>query len=192
MQRTLLLVEDSEADRLLATAALNGLGRSLRIVNASSLREAREAFVREGLDVVVLDLNLPDSTGIATLDSVRDLSADMPVVVLTGLGGDFRAQAMAAGAIQFVTKGEGLSVSLPAAVVLALDQRRMQERFAKGVHDRLDSMFQVLRQLSSRVENLEAPLRLGKSLAWTLVVSAVSAIGGIIAGWFAGLWGTKQ
>jgi DNA-binding response OmpR family regulator len=65
-----------------------------------------EAWHRIGsCDVIVLDLGLPDAAGMDTLVAARDLSGELPIVVLTGMDdGDLGRRALRAGADAFVPK----------------------------------------------------------------------------------------
>jgi DNA-binding response OmpR family regulator len=65
-----------------------------------------EAWHRIGsCDVFVLDLGLPDAAGMDTLVAARDLSGELPIVVLTGMDdGDLGRRALRAGADAFVPK----------------------------------------------------------------------------------------
>jgi len=88
-QRTILVVEDNEADAGLVVDALDGAPDAPRLLIAKSGREAlarlrsREADDRP--DLLLLDLNLPGFSGLATLAEIKtdpELRA-IPVIVLT-------------------------------------------------------------------------------------------------------------
>ena len=56
-------------------------------------------------DVVVLDVNLPDSTGLQTFDRIKELDARIPVLLVTGRGTtDLAIQAMKRGAFDYLPK----------------------------------------------------------------------------------------
>ena len=97
------LVEDDPADRVLLKLAM----RSARVVRElSSLAEAEAALSQlEGPrpEVLLADLHLPDSAGLATLDRLLDAAVGIPVVVVTG--DDVAAQkAVRVGAQDAITK----------------------------------------------------------------------------------------
>ncbi|MCE9581483.1 MAG: GGDEF domain-containing response regulator [Planctomycetes bacterium] len=104
----ILLVEDNAADadsirRQLAGGA--GVAPSLRICQTldEGVRQAKAAAP----DVVLLDLNLPDSDGLETVRSMSAGCPDIPIVVLTGLNDDATGlAAVNAGAEDFLVKGE--------------------------------------------------------------------------------------
>lgn len=112
--RWLLLVEDNPGDADLVrelleegTEGMKSTGPVDRLVQASSLAGALQLLQRQPVDAVLLDLRLPDCSG---LDTVRRLRAEhdrVPVVVLTGCEEDELALAcIAAGAQDYLAKAE--------------------------------------------------------------------------------------
>jgi len=110
----MLVVEDLPSDVFLVQRALNSLqGRLPRISYKETLGEALSAIADDSVQVVLLDLNLPDSDGLETLQSVREAAPGLPVVVLTGnVEPGLQQACLDAGAREFVPKG-----SLDPAVV---------------------------------------------------------------------------
>jgi DNA-binding response OmpR family regulator len=108
-----LLVEDDEADasllrRMLGTVKL----MRLEVVLAATL-EGAMAHLAAGVDIVLLDLNLPDRSGLGTLAHLRAADPATPVVILTGV--EDRQTAVAAldnGAQDYLVKGhvDGIAV----------------------------------------------------------------------------------
>lgn len=93
----LLLVEDNPGDARLIREYLREAGASIGAVeHAERLATALERIASADLDVVLLDLSLPDSQGLETLRRIRASDARLPIIVLTGL----KDQAVALGAIQ--------------------------------------------------------------------------------------------
>ncbi|WP_295413522.1 EAL domain-containing protein, partial [uncultured Thiodictyon sp.] len=105
---------------------------------ADSLAAAQRLIATQGLvpDVVLLDLNLPDSTGMATVERCRQL-IDAPVVVLTGLDDGAATQtAIACGAEDYLTKGgDGAAVRKAVLYALLRYQRDADSRLAATVFD---------------------------------------------------------
>jgi diguanylate cyclase (GGDEF)-like protein len=104
-RQRLLVVEDDPEIRYLLTSILAGDGRE--VVAAENGREARQHLERGGLDLVVLDLILPDVDGRSILSAMRDRpeTATLQVVVVTARGGpEARQDCYALGADAFVEK----------------------------------------------------------------------------------------
>ena len=101
----ILLVEDDPEDAKLTRLALREAGH-LALTHAVSLAEARQILDREQPDIILLDLNLPDSEGIATVQTMRQMAFAVPLVVLTGHDDQEMAQAtIEAGAQDYLIKG---------------------------------------------------------------------------------------
>lgn len=109
-QRThhVLLVEDNPQDARLAQLHMAQLKRFPHVLSTvGSLREALALLERGGIDVVLLDLGLPDSQGLETLRAVITRHREVPVVVLTGNDDEDLAIAAARmGAQDYVIKGQ--------------------------------------------------------------------------------------
>ncbi|MEZ0449463.1 PP2C family protein-serine/threonine phosphatase [Cellulomonas sp. ICMP 17802] len=120
----LLLVEDDEGDAVLVREHLDDAGLD---VDLSWVRTLDEAIDRLDADLVLLDLGLPDAMGIAALE--RLLAAGAPaVVVLTGLAGtDVGLAAVAAGAQDYLVKGEVDGELLGRSVRYAIQRRRLED-----------------------------------------------------------------
>jgi two-component system phosphate regulon response regulator PhoB len=96
-----LVVEDAEPVRALIvrTLAIDGC----RIAEAASAAEARAQLSKDEPDVVVLDLGLPDSSGLGLLRKLVSIS--VPVVVLTARGEEIdRVRGLELGADEYMVK----------------------------------------------------------------------------------------
>ena len=104
--KDVLVVDDSKVMRDMVVACLRALPEA-RFTQAASGLEAIERLSLGRFDLVVLDLNMPDISGIEVLEFVRaqDNLKRLPILVVTTRGDEAsRAQALAAGATLFVTK----------------------------------------------------------------------------------------
>ena len=78
-----LLVEDSPTDVLLAKESLAQVP-NIRLTCVERLAEAVALLGGNQQDVVLLDLGLPDSQGLATLVKLLERAGQVPIVVMTG------------------------------------------------------------------------------------------------------------
>jgi signal transduction histidine kinase len=103
----ILLVEDSRSDARLLEATLQDAGvHRFKLTHVERLDEALAALGDGGVDVVLLDLHLPDSQGLDTLAELKRGQPGVPVVVLTGLDDEQLAvRAVQAGAQDYLPKG---------------------------------------------------------------------------------------
>ncbi len=84
MSFRILLVEDDPNDAELVQACLDEASADgAEIVHAASLAAGLRALQVGAMDIVVLDLDLPDSSGFDTLDTLAAASS-VPVIVVTG------------------------------------------------------------------------------------------------------------
>jgi signal transduction histidine kinase len=102
-----LLIEDSPADARLITEALRESGPTRRfdVQHQGDLTSGLERLLVERFDVLLLDLGLPESTGIDTFITAERSAPDVPIVVLTGIDDDVVAEeAIAMGAQDYIAK----------------------------------------------------------------------------------------
>jgi len=124
----ILLVEDNSLDARLIREVLEAIpGDRFNFLQAESLAPALERLSSGGIDVVLLDLNLPDSNGLETLARVRAQAEGVAVVVMTGTDDEARAmEAVHMGAQDYLVKGEVSGSVLKRAIRYALERQRMQ------------------------------------------------------------------
>jgi signal transduction histidine kinase len=109
---TILVIEDEPGDfgLIRALVRLSGLGRGgdeEPVIWAQTLADGLAKAGREQPDVVLLDLSLPDSSGIATVQKMRAAFADMPIVVFTGHDdSELAIASLEAGAQDYLVKGK--------------------------------------------------------------------------------------
>ena len=120
----ILVVEDDEGDALLVREHLQDGGLAHEAV---WVRTVDEALLHLDADVVLLDLGLPDAMGLGALQRVLAAGAP-PVVVLTGLTDtDAGVEAVAAGAQDFLAKGDVDPDQLARSVRYAVQRRRLED-----------------------------------------------------------------
>jgi len=106
---TVLVVDDEEPVRNIAQELLRYLGYA--VVPAASGEEAVR-MVREGLrpDLVLLDVIMPGWSGAETLSMLREIDAELPILITTGYSDRAANEAFVkAGADGFVPKPYGIS-----------------------------------------------------------------------------------
>jgi len=119
-----LLVEDNEADARYIQELLAAQERpAFQVRHACDLAEGLRRVAGGGIDVVLLDLGLPDSQGLLTLERMTPCPA--PVVVLTGLDDErLGIAAMEMGAQDYLVKGQVDEPLLVRAVRYAIERHR--------------------------------------------------------------------
>jgi len=110
--RVLLLEDDISYSRLVE-AALATSEIEFDVVVAERLEAALDALTNRGYNLVLLDLNVPDSKGLATLEAMVEVAQDIPIIVLTGQeDNEFAKQTLSIGAQRFLRKTEMSTSSL--------------------------------------------------------------------------------
>ena len=143
--RVLLIEDNEDAVHLIrdalteATAARFDLARAESL--AIGLQHLSEGGI-DGIDVVLLDLSLPDSHGLETIHTVHAHRPEIPIVVLTGIEDDTLAvEAVQAGAQDYLVKGQINGNLLVRAIRYAVERKRAQEQIRDmAYHDELTKL----------------------------------------------------
>lgn len=124
---TALLVEDNPDDAELMTEALaDSRSVRVRVIVAQRLEQARLLLESGEFDVVLLDLTLPDSRGLDTVNRMREIAPQLPVIVLTGLADEeMGVAAVKAGAQDYFFKSEVTSGELIRGLRYAMERHTL-------------------------------------------------------------------
>ena len=118
---SVLLIEDDPGDARLVAEVLKHAGNihfALEMVN--TLADGLSKLSLQQFDVVLLDLSLPDSFGVSTMDQVLGQGPDQPVIVLTGAKDEQLAMELSKkGAQDYLVKSE-----MPGGVLGSFDRLR--------------------------------------------------------------------
>jgi PAS domain S-box-containing protein len=140
----ILLIEDNPGDaRIIYELIMEGNDSEVVLETCGSLREGLRMIAADPPDVVLLDLSLPDSHGLGTIQKLRDHYSTIPIVVLTGLDDEtVGVQAVQYGAQDYLVKGTVESVLLRRAMRYAIERfraeqalRRSQEEYRSLIDD---------------------------------------------------------
>jgi two-component system, cell cycle sensor histidine kinase and response regulator CckA len=142
-----LLVEDNPGDRRLIREMLaEASDVAFDVQYADRLETAIKHLGENRVDVVLLDLGLPDSQGLETLGRIYAQVPDLPIVVLTGLNNEMvGVQAVNEGAQDYLIKGQVDTHLLRRTVRYALERKQADQR---------ERRLQLQLSLSSRLASL--------------------------------------
>ena len=147
----LLLVEDNAADvRLVCETFRDSELQDAEVRSVDRLQKALSLLEKEPFDLVLLDLNLPDSIGLGTFSHLREKHPDQAIVVLTGDSDEtVGLDAVRAGAQDYLVKG-GDSRLLVRSIQYALERKRSlqalsssENRFRKLVENSSDAIMLI-------------------------------------------------
>ncbi|MCX6901519.1 MAG: PAS domain S-box protein [Verrucomicrobia bacterium] len=142
----LLIVEDEEAHVEAIRRAFDADGANVEVHVAGTLREYSELVATRPLDIVLMDLNLPDGRAVEILTHPPE-NGPFPVIVMTAFGNQqIVVEVMKAGALDYVVKSPEAFATLPRAV-----ERLLREWKLLQSHKRAEAVVRAERQRFSDV-----------------------------------------
>ncbi|MFN8578557.1 MAG: ATP-binding protein [Candidatus Sericytochromatia bacterium] len=143
-----LLVEDNPGDaRLVKEALYDSQDVQFEITHFDRLKPALEKLKEENFDILLLDLTLPDESGIKTVNRAREEVSNIPIVVLTGLSDhDLALKALQEGAQDYLVKGQVETDLLTRSIRYSIERfqiiasrKESEEKYRSLTDDVLDS-----------------------------------------------------
>jgi CheY-like chemotaxis protein len=106
--KTVLVIEDNVGDARLLREMLDEQGsQDIELTHVECMRDAEKFLAQHAVDVILLDLGLPDAQGLGGVQRAHVFAPDVPLVVLTGLDDEsLAAQALQEGAQDYLIKGQ--------------------------------------------------------------------------------------
>jgi PAS domain S-box-containing protein len=125
----LLLIEDNVGDARLLREMFNEQGGpGPELTHVASLGEAERCLAERPVDLILLDLGLPDAEGLGGIRRAQAAAPGVPLVVLTGLDDESLAnRALQAGAQDYLIKGQIEARGLLRALRYAIERKSMEE-----------------------------------------------------------------
>jgi len=173
-----LLVEDNPGDARLIQEYLRDAEGGFRLVRVEALARGIEQLQASPVDVVLLDLSLPDSQGLETFETLHRFFPMVPVVVLSGLADEEVAvAAVRAGAQDYLVKGQVDGHLIGRAVRYAIERQHLEDgrRFIAEASTTLARSLDYATTLQ-RVAELAVPV-----LGDRCVIDLLDVSGGIAA-----------
>jgi diguanylate cyclase (GGDEF)-like protein/PAS domain S-box-containing protein len=129
--KRILLVEDNPGDARLLREMFDEqpeISRKATVTVVTSCREAERCLSEGQVDIVLLDLGLPDATGLTAVRRAQAAAPRIPLVVLTRLDDEsLAAQALQAGAQDYLIKGHIEARGLFRALRYAIERKALEE-----------------------------------------------------------------
>lgn len=127
--RTLVVEDDPDFIASLTILLAQDERLSHDLIFATTLAEAMLALEQRDVDLIILDMSLPDSTGQDTLRRMLEVADDIPVVVLTSTAEwNFRPRAIVLGAEDYVVKERLEATVINTAVRHAVERRWLRDQ----------------------------------------------------------------
>jgi signal transduction histidine kinase len=171
-----LIVEDRKTDSTVVQSYLQRDSETPEVHTASRLSDALAIAQTTPLDVILLDMSLPDAHGVDAVRRMRTAAPRVPIVILSGSENEAAAtEAMQAGAQDYLVKGHVDATSLRRALRYAIERQQLLDRLAQS-EARLQEENVILRRLTDAAGRVFATLD-------------VRAVVGLLAAEARRLWG---
>ena len=148
----ILLIEDNPGDaRLINEYLSDSRHLNFNLTVAERLSKGIEYIEQELIDIILLDLKLPDSEGLATFTKISEVAPSIPIIVLTGLDDETTAvSAVKMGAQDYLVKDKVEEEILERAIRYAIERKRAEEEHQKLLEQRIRSLAIIEAQENER------------------------------------------
>jgi PAS domain S-box-containing protein len=159
----ILVIEDNRGDFELIKQTLKSSTITYSLTWKQSLQDGVNYIKNNLVDSILLDLNLPDSNGLETLNKIIDISGESSVVVLTGNANEqMGLEAMKIGAHDYLIKGELEPALLPRAIRYAIERKEselilknhqliLEEEVEKRTRELIKANHKLKEEIQSRI-----------------------------------------
>jgi len=129
----ILLIEDNPGDALLIRKMLSTAPEEFDVAHAVTLADGFELLRSAAFDLLLLDLGLPDSVGLETLDSAFAVFPHLPIIVFTGLADEVAGfEAIHRGAQDYLIKAEVDTRQLMRSIRYSMGRKIAEENLRKN------------------------------------------------------------
>ena len=148
-EQKILLIEDNPGDIRLMKEMLNDIvSFDYHLITAETLKDGCELIKKHNVILILLDLNLPDSTGKETFDTVIQFADQTPVVLVSGMQNvELSLSLIKEGAQDFIVKNDFNSTMLTRTIEFAIERKKLVSQLRTKTRD--------LEQLNSYYVNRE-------------------------------------
>jgi len=125
-----LLIEDEPGDAGLVKIKLkNAQVIIFQLTWVETLADAKIQLTQQNFDVLLLDLSLPDSSGLDSLKKAQIIAPETPIIILTGQNNmEFSLKALKIGAADYLVKGDFSQDNLIRAIRYSLQRVKMEKQ----------------------------------------------------------------
>jgi len=143
-----LLIDDEPAQAWLVQEHLHTVsgkaGKVIDLLHAESLADGVKCMANEEVNVLLLDLSLPDSIGLATLVKAHSLFPTVPIIVLTSLEDEeLGIQLVQAGAQDYLVKGQADALILYRTIRYAIERKQGETERETLIRELQEALAQV-------------------------------------------------
>src|SRR5665213_4081009 len=139
----ILLVEDNPDDVFYLRMVLHKVtGTHFELESTNDLASSAQRLAAGDIDVVLLDLTLPDSSGLETFTAIKNGAPEIPIIILSGMDDETLAvNAVHAGAEDYLVKGRVDSQLITRAIIYAIERTEFKKAALKA-EEKFRSIFE--------------------------------------------------
>jgi PAS domain S-box-containing protein len=129
-----LLVEDNPGDVVIIQEMFKEIyGVDFKVTPSNDLLTGIKLLNKNDFDILLLDLNLPDSHGIETFRNMNQSAPDLPIIILTGFSDEELAiSSVGEGAQDYLVKGQIDSPLLARSIKYAIERKNIERKLRKS------------------------------------------------------------
>jgi PAS domain S-box-containing protein len=132
-QTNILVIEDNPGDYFLVKEYLEESFPSATIFSANTLHKGIDVLEETAIDVILLDLTLPDGFGISSFHAIHKKTKQVPIIILTGLGDrDIALESLKVGAQDYIVKDDCNAMVLEKSIQYGIERSKIFEHLRKS------------------------------------------------------------
>jgi len=125
--KVLIIEDEKTVTKIVSETLLRSQDFKYEVESAESLDSGLKRLGQGGIQVIILDLGLPDSAGYETFRKVKEAVPHIPIVLLTGLGdNEIAMKAVSEGAQEYLVKGQMDIKALPRTLAFAIQRHHQR------------------------------------------------------------------
>src|SRR4051812_47468831 len=129
----ILVIEDNPGDFFLVNEYLEEAFPDATVLHGDTLKRGIELLQKETIDVILLDLTLPDGMGINSFHTVNSRFPGVPIIILTGLGAtEIALESLKVGAQDFIVKDDSNPAVLAKSIKYGIERSKIYEHLKKS------------------------------------------------------------
>jgi PAS domain S-box-containing protein len=129
----ILVIEDNPGDYFLVKEYLEDAFTASTIYHADTLKNGIDILEQRQVDVILLDLTLPDGMGISSFQTIHAKAPGVPIIILTGLGDTAIAlESLKVGAQDYIVKDDSNTTVLNKSIQYGIERSKIFDRLRKS------------------------------------------------------------
>ncbi|WP_207496732.1 PAS domain S-box protein [Aridibaculum aurantiacum] len=129
----ILVIEDNPGDYVLVKEYLEECFSNASIIHATSINSATPILQEKQVDVVLLDLTLPDGMGIESFHSIHNIAPLVPIIILTGIGDrEIALESVKYGAQDYIVKDDSSPTVLQKSIQYGIERSKVLDHLKKS------------------------------------------------------------